>query len=74
MELVLLFALSVIVAIFYNWGAPRFMASQFGARFSGNYAMSTLGTALVFFAAIWLTAIVLARAGKEPALTSLPLA
>jgi len=59
MELIMLFAFSVVVAIMFNFGAPRFAATKIGQRFVGNYAMVTLGTALVIFFAIWLSAVLL---------------
>lgn len=59
MELVMLFAFAVVVAILFNFGAPKFAATSFGQRFVGNYAMVTLGTAIVIFAAIYVSAILL---------------
>ena len=59
MELVMLFAFAVVVAILFNFGAPKFAATTFGQRFVGNYAMVTLGTAIVFFFAIWIAAVLL---------------
>jgi len=58
----MLFAFAVIVAILFNFVAPRFAATSFGQRFVGNYAMVTLGTALVIFAAIWVAAVLLSAA------------
>jgi hypothetical protein len=56
-ELLLLFAFSVIVAIVFNWGTPKFAATGFGKKFVGSYLRVTLGTALVFFLAIYVAAI-----------------
>ena len=55
----LLFVLSLLVAMFSNYAGPRFYASKLGNRFSGNYAMRTLGTALVIFVGIVLATIVI---------------
>lgn len=55
----LLFVLSVIVAMFSNYAGPKFYASSFGSRFSGNYAMRTVGTALVIFVGIVLATVVI---------------
>jgi len=68
MELVLLFAFSVIAAILFNYGSPRFAASSFGQRFVGSYTRVTLGTAIVFFAVIYLSAIALSAVSHEPRL------
>jgi len=59
MELLMLFAFAVAVAILFNFGAPRFAATAFGQKFVGNYAMVTLGTALVIFLAIYVASILL---------------
>jgi hypothetical protein len=65
-ELVMLLALSVIAAILFNFGAPRFAASSVGQRFVGSYIKVTFGTALVFFVVIWVASIALsAVAGKS---------
>jgi hypothetical protein len=68
MELVLLFAMSVIVAILFNFGSAKLAASSLGPRFTGSYAMVTLGTALVFFLAIFAAAYAMKAIGKEPTL------
>jgi hypothetical protein len=68
MELVLLFVLSIIVAILFNWGQPRFMATSLGGRFGGNFAGQTLMTAIVFFAAIWVASVALSAVDKSPRL------
>jgi hypothetical protein len=70
MELLMLFALAVIVSILFNFGAPRFAATSIGKRFVGNYAMVTLGTAIVFFAAIYVASIALSAVKESPALPS----
>lgn len=59
MDLVMLFAFAVVVSILFNFGAPKFAATKVGQRFVGNYAMVTLGTAFVIFAAIYLSSILL---------------
>jgi len=65
MELLMLFAFSVVVAILFNFGAPRFAATSIGQRFVGNYAMVTLGTALIIFVAIWLSAVLLSAVNVD---------
>lgn len=70
MELILLFALSVIAAIGFNYGSPRFAASKFGQRFVGSYFKVTLGTAIVFFVAIYGSALILSAIGESPRLPS----
>lgn len=70
MELIFLFAFSVIVAILFNFSAPRFAATSVGQKFVGNYAMVTLGTALVIFAAIYLASFVASAANVRPSLPS----
>jgi hypothetical protein len=66
MELVFLFAFSVIVAILFNFSAPRFAATSFGQKFAGNYALVTLGTALVLFVAIYVASFVASAANIKP--------
>lgn len=66
----MLFAFAVVVAILFNFGAPRFAATSIGQRFVGNYAMTTLGTALVIFGAIYLSAVLLSAAKVSPSLPS----
>jgi hypothetical protein len=68
MELLLLFALSVIVAIIFNWGSPKFAATSVGQRFVGSYLRVTLGTAIVFFIAIYGSALLLSAISKNPRL------
>jgi len=68
MELLLLFAFSVIAAILFNYGSPKFAASSFGQKFVGSYTRVTLGTALVFFAVIYISAIALSAVASEPRL------
>ena len=59
MQLLLLFALSVVVAIVFNWGTPKFAATTVGQRFVGSYFKTTLGTAIVFFLVIYGSALIL---------------
>jgi hypothetical protein len=75
MQILLLFALSVIVAILFNYGTPRFAATNFGKRFVGSYTRVTLGTAIIFFLAIYGSALLLSVVSSEPRLptTSNPL-
>ena len=61
----LLFVLSLIVAMFSNYAGPKFYASQFGQKFSGNYAMRTAGTALVIFVGIVLATVVIDAVSRE---------
>jgi hypothetical protein len=68
MELLMLFAFSIVVAILFNFGAPRFAATGIGQRFVGSYAMTTLGTAFVIFAAIYLSSIALSAVKAQPGL------
>jgi hypothetical protein len=68
MELLLLFALSVIAAMAFNYGTPRFAATNFGKRFVGSYTRVTLGTAVVFFLAIYLSALLLSAVSHQPRL------
>lgn len=72
MELVLLFAFAVIVAILFNWGGPKFSGYLQSSKYpriqnlQNNYAGKTLVTALVFFAAMTAGAFALSMAGKRP--------
>ena len=68
MELLLVFAFAVVVSILFNFGGPKFAASSFGKRFTGNYAMQTLGTAIVFFAAIYVAALLMSAVDGMPKL------
>lgn len=61
-ELVMLLALSVVAAILFNFGAPRFAQSNFGKRFVGSYIKVTLGTAIVFFAVIYVASLLVSVA------------
>jgi branched-subunit amino acid permease len=70
MEWIVLFALSVLVAIGFNFGYPRVAASTnpYAMKLQSSYAGKTLATALVFFLAIYAAAIVLTVAGERPSL------
>ena len=68
MELLLLFAFSVIAAILFNYASPKFASTQFGQKFVGSYTRVTLGTAIVFFLVIYLSAIALSAVAHEPRL------
>jgi hypothetical protein len=61
-ELVMLFALSIVAAILFNFGAPRFAQSSIGQRFVGSYFKVTLGTAIVFFAVIYVASLLVSVA------------
>ena len=61
-ELVMLFALAIVAAILFNYGAPRFAQSGFGQRFVGSYFRVTLGTAIVFFVVIYLASLLVSVA------------
>ena len=70
-ELVMLFALAIVVAILFNFGAPRFAQSKFGAYFVGSYIRATLGTAIVFFLAIWVASLLMSAIGQRESLPSI---
>lgn len=61
----LLFVLSIIVAMFANYAGPKFYSSSWGARFQGNYAMRTFSTALVVFFGILLATVVVDAVSKS---------
>jgi hypothetical protein len=68
MEILLLFVLAIVVSILYNFGAPRFAATSIGAKFQTNFAGKTLGTALVFFLAIYVAALLMGAINERPSL------
>lgn len=68
MEAILLLAFSIVVAILFNFGAPKFAATKIGQKFVGNYAWTTLGTALVIFGAVYIASLLLSAAGERPTL------
>ena len=67
-ELFMLFIMAIVVAILFNWGSPKFYASNIGSRFGSSYAGHTLATAIVFFAVIWVSAYTLSMVGERPSL------
>lgn len=70
LELLFLFAFSIVVAILFNYGSPKFAATSFGQRFVGSYTRVTLGTALVFFIAIYVAALAFSAVSNNPRLPS----
>jgi hypothetical protein len=70
MEWIVLFALSVLVAIGFNFVQPRVMASQnpYAIKLQSSYAGKTLATALIFLLVIYAAATVLTVAGERPSL------
>lgn len=68
MEMVLLFVLALVVAILYNFGAPKFAATSLGTKFQANFAGQTLVTAFVFFLAIYVAALLMDAVGERATL------
>jgi hypothetical protein len=68
MFFVMILALSIVVAILFNFGAPRVASSKFGKYFVGSYIRATLGTALVFFLAIYVASLLMSAIGERASL------
>ncbi len=66
--LVMLFILSLIIAVLYNFGAPRFYATKFGTKLGGSFFGATVATALVIFAAIWVASVAMDAVDGKPSL------
>jgi len=67
-ELLMLLIFSIVVAILFNWGSPRFYASSVGNRFGSTFPGHTLATAVVFMGVIWAAAFIFSAVGRKPAL------
>jgi hypothetical protein len=70
MELLFLAAFSILVAMGFNFFTPKFAATSFGQKFVGSYFRVTLGTALVIFLAIYVSAVALSFLSVRPTLPS----
>jgi hypothetical protein len=70
MEFVLIFVLSLLVAMITNHVGPRFYASTYGSKYRDSYAGKTVTTALVIFVAIVAASFIMSAAYKKPTLPS----